>query len=170
MLSDGLLAVNPLYIAVALALAGAVTYFTHLCVASTSYRDGLAGELMGLRDFIDTAERNRLQMLVDENPQYFYEVLPYAIVFGMSDKWVSQFEHIAIEAPDWYMAKSIKPHHMVPQTVLNNMTANFDSTIKSAVASASSSGGSWSWVGGMFSGGGSSYSGGGGGGGGGGSW
>lgn len=170
MINKGLLSVNPLIIAVALGVTAVVSYFTHLCVGSTPFRNELMGELMGLRDFIETAEASRLRMLVDENPHYFYEVLPYAIVFGLSDKWVSQFENIAIEAPDWYMAKSVKPNHIVSRAALCSMTTNFDTSIKSAVASASSSGGSWSWVGGLFSGGGSSYSGGGGGGGGGGSW
>lgn len=170
MINKGLLSVNPLIIAVALVVTAVVSYFTHLCVNSTPYRDELMGELMGLRDFIETAEASRLRMLVDENPEYFYEVLPYAIVFGLSDKWVAQFENIAIPSPDWYMAKSVRPNQMVSRTALSSMTTNFDSSIKSAVASASSSGGSWSWVGGLFSGGGSSYSGGGGGGGGGGSW
>lgn len=170
MINQGYLAISPVHVAVPLVLAGILTYFINTSVKSTSYRDTLVGELMGLRDFIETAEASRIKMLVDENPHYFYEVLPYAIVFGMSDKWVSQFEHIAVEAPDWYVAKSVRPNHMVPQAALSSMTTSFDSSIKSAVASASSSGGSWSWVGGLFSGGGSSYSGGGGGGGGGGSW
>ena len=170
MINKGLLSVNPLIIAVALVLTAIVSYFTHLCVKSTPYRDQLMGELLGLRNFIETAEASRLKMLVDENPHYFYEILPYAIVFGLSDKWVAQFEHIAVKAPDWYVGKSIRTNQMVPQTVLSNMTTNFDSSIKGAVESATSSGGSWSWVGGLFSGGGHSFSGGGGGGGGGGSW
>lgn len=170
MINTGLLSVNPLVIVAALCLTAIVSYFTHLCVGSTDYRNQLMGELLGLRNFIETAEASRLKMLVDENPQYFYDILPYAIVFGLSDKWVSQFEHIAVEAPDWYIGKSFRANHNVSPTMLTSMTTNFDSSIKSAVASAASSGGSWSWVGGIFSGGGHSFSGGGGGGGGGGSW
>ena len=52
------------------------------------------GELEGLKKFIKTAEMNKLQMLVDENPQYFYNILPYAYIFDLSNKWIKKFENI----------------------------------------------------------------------------
>ena len=37
-----------------------------------------------------------------DNPEYFYNILPYAYVLGVSDKWMKKFEGITMEAPHWY--------------------------------------------------------------------
>ena len=60
------------------------------------------GKILGLKNFINLAERDRIQTLVQENPHYFYNVLPYAYVLGVTDKWVKDFEQITIEPPNWY--------------------------------------------------------------------
>ncbi|MCQ2288965.1 MAG: DUF2207 domain-containing protein [Muribaculaceae bacterium] len=172
MINDGLMAVDTNHIILALAAAGFISYFTNRCVSSTPYRNELMGQLQGLRTFIETAEQDRLKMLVDEDPQYFYEILPYAIAFGLSDKWVSQFEHIAIEQPEWYCSAGNMTDFTTSTMMLDYFTRNASDSIRESVAAvtASSSSSSDSLFSGLFSGGGSSFSGGGGGGGGGGSW
>lgn len=55
----------------------------------------------GFKIFLETAEKEKLEALVEENPQYFYNILPYAYVLGVSKKWVDKFESIAIEPPVW---------------------------------------------------------------------
>lgn len=62
----------------------------------------LMGKILGLRNFIETAEADRINLLVEDNPSYFYEVLPYAYVLGVTDKWAKKFEKINIESPSWY--------------------------------------------------------------------
>ena len=49
---------------------------------------------MGFRNFIETAEVDKINELVEENPSYFYDILPYAYVFKLTDKWVKKFENI----------------------------------------------------------------------------
>ena len=61
-----------------------------------------AGRILGLKHFIETVEADKLKMLVNDDPKYFYNVLPYAYVLGVSDKWAKQFESIAVEPPSWY--------------------------------------------------------------------
>ncbi len=170
MLDDGLMAIDATHIILPLAAAGFITYFTNRCVTSTQHRNNLMGQLVGLRDFIETAEQDRLRMLVDEDPQYFYEVLPYAIAFGLSDKWVAQFESIALEQPEWYCSSGSLMDYTTTSMMLGNLTRNVNDSIKESVTAYTSANGSGSWFSGVFSGGGGSFSGGGGGGGGGGSW
>ncbi len=62
----------------------------------------LLGEILGFKNFIEFAELDRLKVLVEEDPQYFYGVIPFAYVLGLSDKWAKKFESIAIEPPTWY--------------------------------------------------------------------
>ena len=60
------------------------------------------GEVVGFRQFIELTEKDRIEMLVKENPEMFYELLPYAYVLGVSDKWINKFKDIAIDPPKWY--------------------------------------------------------------------
>ncbi len=62
----------------------------------------LLGQLIGLKEFILVTEKDRLKMLVKEDPSIFYEVLPYAYVLGVSDIWIKIFESLVIETPYWY--------------------------------------------------------------------
>ena len=60
------------------------------------------GRLLGFKNFIDKAEKDRILALVEQNPSYFYNVLPYAYVLGVTDKWAKNFENIGIQPPRWY--------------------------------------------------------------------
>ena len=92
-----------------------------------------------------------------QDPTYFYNILPYTYVLGVSDKWIKKFESIATQAPTWY--DSPNAFDMVVFGSFLNTTMSSAQNVMSSSPS-SDSGGS--------SGGGSS--GGGSGGGGGGSW
>jgi len=120
------------------------------------------GQLAGLRDFIETAELDRLKMLAEENPQWFYHVLPYTYVFGLSDVFAARLETLAIPQPDWYDgAESFVNYYWFTETMCHTMDDISQTLTTSAPASPDSSSGG-SGLGG--------FAGGGGGGGGGGSW
>lgn len=112
-------------------------------------------KIQGFKMFLETAEKERLETLVDENPEYFYDILPYAYVLGVSDKWIKKFENIAIEQPNWYHGHGVFSYY--------TMCHFMNSTVKSCENAMTSAPQSSSGGGGGFSGGGS-------GGGGGGSW
>ena len=115
----------------------------------------ILNELLGLKHFIEVAEKSRLKALVEQSPEYFYNVLPSAYVLDVSDKWIDKFESIMQINPEWYSGGAFN-------------TARFNSFANSAliVSAPSVSNGGVS----HSSGGGGGFSGGGGGGGGGGSW
>lgn len=76
--------------------------FSGRMVKETDYKIENTGKLLGLKQFIETAELDKLKMLAEENPEYFYNVLPYAMAFGLSDIWAKQFKDIPTVAPSWY--------------------------------------------------------------------
>jgi len=39
-------------------------------------------------------------------PEYFYQVLPYAIALGMTDVLVKKFEHVVLYPPNWFKSNS----------------------------------------------------------------
>lgn len=62
----------------------------------------LTGRILGLRDFILYAEKDRLAMLAEDDPTYFYSILPYAYALGLSDIWTEHFRGLTLEPPTWY--------------------------------------------------------------------
>jgi len=115
----------------------------------------LLGQLLGFKKFLETVEVARVQSLVDENPNYCFDVLPYLYVFGLSEKWINQFEQFFKEPPEWYSGDSF-------DRGFNNFARNTASYTQPSEANGGVSHSS--------SGGGGGFSGGGSGGGGGGSW
>ena len=129
----------------------------------TKYGNEMLGRIKGFKDFLETAEKEKLEAMVLKYPTYFYDILPYTYVLGVSDKWISKFESIAMQAPDWYDSPNGFDSINFGRFIDNTMTSA--SRAMTSRPSSSSGGGSSS---GGFSGGG--FSGGGSGGGGGGSW
>ncbi len=115
----------------------------------------IASELLGLKKFIEVAEKHRLENLTRQNPEYFYKILPYAYLLGVCDQWIKQFESIMLNNPDWYCGQRFSTHSF------NNLASN----MQRASIPTTSNGGI-----GRSSSGGGGHSGGGHGGGGGGSW
>ena len=122
----------------------------------------ILGRIKGFKNFLETAEKEKLEALVEENPHYFYDILPYTYVLGVSDKWIKKFETINLQAPDWY--EGFNSFNVTSFGSFMNHTFTSASNTMSSSPSSSGSGSSGSGS----SGGGSS--GGGSGGGGGSSW
>lgn len=127
-------------------------------VKRTEFGNEMLGKIGGFKRFLETAEKPQLEALVEENPEYFYDILPYTYALGVSEKWMKQFETIAIQPPSWYECNGA--FVMTDFNSFMNTTMQSAQSVMSSSPSSSSGGGS---SGGGFSGGGS-------GGGGGGSW
>ncbi|MBY5162242.1 DUF2207 domain-containing protein [Salsipaludibacter albus] len=151
-------------IALALGIVGVVT----LAVARNAPSRTVAGsrllvETMGFREFVERAEADRMDFA--EKEQIFATYLPYAVVFGVVDRWAKAFADVGVDIQHavggYYTGVGVFDAARFSAGV-----NSFSSVSSNAVAAAppSSSGG-----GSGFSGGGS-FSGGGGGGGGGGAW
>ena len=62
--------------------------------------------IRGFKEFMDKVEENRLKKLLDEDPEYFYNTLAYAISFGEHKKWASKFSALVSEPPRWYVGQT----------------------------------------------------------------
>lgn len=137
------------------------TVLMSIMVSRTEKNIKIYGRILGFKSFIETAELDRINALVEENPKYFYNILPYAYVLGLSDKWISKFESINVPAPSWYGGAYSGGYfnaYMFSQA-MRNMESSYTSAYADAIGKSMDTGG-----------GGGSFSGGGFGGGGGGSW
>ncbi len=82
-----------------------VAFFTKIMPKRTPYGTELLGRIEGFKRFLKIAEKDRLEAMVAEDPNYFYDILPYAYVLGVSDEWMEKFESIAVEPPNWYRGR-----------------------------------------------------------------
>jgi uncharacterized protein (TIGR04222 family) len=124
----------------------------------TAKGTAIARRVGGFRTVIETAETHMSRWAEQEN--VFTRLLPYAVVFGCTDKWAQAFEGLAQMPPDttWYLSSRPFIYADFGRT-MNDFSVTTAGTIASTPSGSGSSG---------FGGGG--FSGGGGGGGGGGSW
>ncbi len=129
-----------------------------------SYGTELLGKIRGFKNFLETAEKEKLEALVNENHEYFYNILPYTYVLGVSSKWIKKFEAIALEPPTWYYADTFD--YLIFSSFIDDTFSMASSAMTSRPVE-SSSGGFGGFSGGSSGGG---FSGGGAGGGGGSSW
>lgn len=116
--------------------------------------------LKGFKEFLSVTDKERFAFhnAPTLSPEVFMEYLPYAIAFGVEEKWSEVFKDIQIGNPDWYSGNgNISAFNAA---VLSSHLSMFSNSFVGASPSSSSSSASF---GGGFSGGGF-------GGGGGGSW
>lgn len=144
-----------------------VTYFVFILVAfisivicafmkkRTPYGNEMLGKLSGFRQFLATAEKDRLEAMVLENPQYFYDILPYTYIFEISNKWIKKFESIAVEPPEWY--DSAVDRNMFDMMRFEHFMNHTMNQAQSAMTSTPSSSGGGSSGGGSGGGGGGSW-------------
>lgn len=64
------------------------------------------GKMLGFKNFLLKAELPRIQVLFDEDPFYFSEILPYCYIMGISDKVQKRFAPLNIRVPE-YMAQGV---------------------------------------------------------------
>lgn len=96
---------------VGVALAGGILWFMgRKMAARTADGSAVLAQSKGFRQYLVTAEANQIRW--EEAEEIFSRYLPYAIVFGVAEKWASTFEQVARAAqaaghsmvmPTWYI-------------------------------------------------------------------
>ena len=60
------------------------------------------GEILGFKEFITVTEGDKIKFMLQENPELFYDILPFAQVLGVTNEWENKFASITLEPPSWY--------------------------------------------------------------------
>ncbi|MBU0531499.1 DUF2207 domain-containing protein [Patescibacteria group bacterium] len=148
------------HVAISLVLSGLLIIGFAFIMAKKTREGTLAYEqAKGFKMFLEKAEKYRIEWQEREN--MFESYLPYAMVFGVADKWTNAFKDKIKQNPDWYQGD---PGAFTRGYFIGSLN-DFSNSMSAASAppSKGAAGGSSGFGGGGFSGGGF-------GGGGGGSW
>ncbi len=117
------------------------------------------GDILGFKEFIKLAQKNELETMLEENPQFYYEILPYAQVLGVSDIWEEKFKDITVQPPNWTtnnFARDAFALYTMNRLINNSMRGMSRNMVSRPSSSGSNSGGGrgFGGHGGGFSGGG----------------
>lgn len=116
--------------------------------------------IVGFKNFIQLAEKDKLEAMLEEDPQFYYNILPYAQVLGVSDIWEDKFQEITVEPPQWAttsFAERVLTFHIINSMIRSSMvntTANMVSRPSSSGINGGGFGGGGGFSGGGFGGGG----------------
>lgn len=128
----------------------------------SAYGQEILERTVGFKEFLETAEKEKLETLLEENSSYFFDLLPYALVLNVTDAWAKKFDGIAVQPPQWYhsydqstFSTIVLYHHMIH--AMNRTQAQLTSVPQQAHVSSGSFGGGGFSGGGSGGGGGSSW-------------
>jgi len=170
----GILGARVLFVSFAswfsLILSGILTGIIVAAFARVMPRKTLKGakalwHIIGFREFIQRVEKDRLERMLQEDPNLFDRVLPYALVFGIADEWAGKFEGLLQRPPDWYISDRWTPTTFNSRAFVSSLgdsISSMNSALPYSPNRSGAGGGGSGFGGGGFSGGG--FGGGGGGG------
>ena len=106
----------------------------------------ILGQILGFRKFLQTVEKNKIELIMKKKPNYCYSVIPYAFALGVGGDWIKKIQSLT-KGPSWYIGEFSDRN-------LRSFNSSFCSSVTPA---GSSSGGGGSSGGGSGGGGGSSW-------------
>lgn len=77
------------------------TFATSNKLNRTDEKREMLGNILGFKDFIMYTEEEKIKFMLEDNPELFYKVLPYAQVLGVTDEWENKFKNITLQPPTW---------------------------------------------------------------------
>ena len=127
-----------------------ILVFSILMKRKNSYGEHIKAKINGFKNYLELAEKNQIEMLVEKNPNYFYDILPYAYVLEVSNKWIEKFENIPVPTNDmgnfnYYDSNSLDLLSMSVYYPSSSSSSGFGGGCSSCGGGCSSCGGGGSW-------------------------
>lgn len=93
------------WIMLAVLLLGSLS--THFIRCFTKEELAVRGKVLGFKNFLVTAELDRLNLMLEQDPEYYYNILPYCYVFGITHKMEKKFAALHVENPAYCEGVSV---------------------------------------------------------------
>lgn len=124
--------------------------FSQFMPALTEEGSQAKWQALGFKDYLQVAERFRLQ---DLPPEMFDKYLAYAMVFGVEKDWAGRFADIYREPPNWYVPAAAY-HHFSAMNFTDRVSSMNNNFSRSLFATPGGGHGGSGFGGGGFAGGG----------------
>jgi predicted membrane protein DUF2207 len=142
-------------IAAGLASAAILFVFAQIMPARTPAGARAREATLGFKEFLSKVEEDRYKRMIT-SPEMFERFLPFAMAFGVADRWAKAFRDIYREPPNWYTGGSGHFNAINFASSIDSMSSAAASSMSSSPSS-SGSGGGGSSGGGSGGGGGSGF-------------
>lgn len=80
------------------------------------------GDILGFKDFIVYTEEDKIKTMLQENPELYYDILPYAQVLGVTNEWEDKFQSITLEQPSWAVGEFTVFDYLILRSVMRSAT------------------------------------------------
>jgi uncharacterized membrane protein len=135
------LMISPVAIIVAAAASTVIVLvFAQLMPARTVPGARAREASLGFKEFLSRVESERYKRMIT-SPEMFERYLPFAMAFGVGDKWARAFEDIYREPPSWYVGGTGNFSAINFTHSINNMSSAAASSMSSSPSSSGSGGG-----------------------------
>ncbi|HMG69585.1 MAG TPA: DUF2207 domain-containing protein [Gemmatimonadaceae bacterium] len=136
--------------------SGAIlSFFAQIMPARTIAGARAREAALGFKEFLSRVEEERYKKMIT-SPEMFERFLPYAMAFGVADKWATAFKDMYREPPTWYVGGTGQFNAVSFSHDIDSMSSAAASSMSSSPSS-SGSGGGGSSGGGSGGGGGSGF-------------
>jgi uncharacterized membrane protein YgcG len=148
--------VSPIALAIAAVLSTLIMFvFAQIMPARTIAGARAREATLGFKEFLGRVDEERMKKMIT-SPEMFERFLPYAMAFGVADKWAKAFEDMYREPPTWYVGGTGQFSASSFSHSISEMSSAAASSMSSSPSS-SGSGGGGSSGGGSGGGGGSGF-------------
>ncbi len=87
-------------------VASLVTVWLSMRIDIRSDKDAnIYGRICAFKQFLLEAEKDQLETLIEENPNYYYDILPYCYILNITKKLKEKFDKITTDGPSWYLGE-----------------------------------------------------------------
>ncbi|MDE6200644.1 MAG: DUF2207 domain-containing protein [Clostridiales bacterium] len=87
-------------------VASLITVWFSMRIDIRSDRDvRIYGRICAFKQFLLDAEKDRLETLIEENPNYYFDILPYCYILNITKKLKEKFDNITTDGPSWYLGE-----------------------------------------------------------------
>lgn len=67
----------------------------------TAYGNKMLGKIISYKNYLMSINQEEIEARIKENPNYFYDTLPFTFVLGISSEWIKKFEKVKMSKPKW---------------------------------------------------------------------
>ena len=79
------------------------SYLIYKRLNTLTFKGALAKRhLLGLKEFIDKADKDKIRFFLKEDKRYLDKMLPYAVLFGLNEHWLKLYKELDAQLPEWY--------------------------------------------------------------------
>lgn len=96
------------------------------------------GSVQGFIEYIKETKGDELQQVAGDDGRYFFKILPYSYMFGVSMRVASNFQDISVPAPFWYLPFGCNENYVFDVVVMNAMLRNFEAGMMNEIFSVES--------------------------------